>query len=210
VAEDAESLENASGALLGHLLGAYLSDCVELADESLLGLFFRTAPLQVRTQFLEIVGLDLSNADTVAAEVQDKLQRLWEWRAERVLADGNTSELAPFAWWFGSGKLDDHWSLEQLISVLEAGGGVSSDYPVTHRLAELIGIDLPLVVHVVALLVERAYTPHIVLGAQDELRSILEAGLASADDEVTAEARATASRLYAQRHVEFGQLLSES
>ena len=91
--------------------------------------------------------------------------------------------------------------------MLDAGGGVSSEYVVTKRLAELLDDEPGLVVRATALLVERAYTPHMVFGASNELRQILVVGLRSDDEAVVAEARATISRLYAERHVEFSELL---
>ena len=204
---DADSLTDPSAALLGHLLGAYVQECVDLEDGSLLARFFATAPLAVRTRFLEITGMDVTNADSISDDVRKRLQRLWEWRADAVIAEGNASELAPFAWWFGSGKFDDRWSLEQLIRVLDAGGGTTSDYIVTHRLAELLETQLNLVVQATGLLVERAYMPHMVFGASDEFRRILRAALASNNEELIGLARATISRLYAERHVEFSELL---
>jgi hypothetical protein len=80
---------------------------------------------------------------------------------------------------------------------------------VTHRLAELLETQLDLVVRATALLVERAYTPHMVFGAPDELRRILLAALASGDDQLVGLARATISRLYSERHVEFNDLLDD-
>jgi len=192
-AADADSLVDASGSLLGHLLGMYLRDCTDLEEGSLLTRFFDTTALPIRTRFLELVGMDVSNAEKINDEVRDQLQRLWEWRADTVLAGGNASELAPFAWWFGSGKFAARWSLEQLIRVLDAGGGVSSEYIVTQRLAELLHDEPGLVVRATALLVERAYTPHMVFGASDELRRILVVGLQSDDEAVVAEARATSA-----------------
>src|SRR5207248_3088327 len=141
-----------------------------LEDGSLLPRLFDTADLPIRTRFLELVGMDVSNADEISDEVRDQLQRLWDWRADAILANGNASELATFAWWFGSGKFDVRWSLEQLIRVLDAGGGVSSEYVVTKRLAELLDDERGLAVRATALLVERAYTPHMVFGASNELR----------------------------------------
>lgn len=196
-----------TGALLMHLLVAYLDDLIELSDGSLLGLFFATAPLRLRRTFLERIGTDISGDHELSEEVQQKLQPLWEWRSEKVIADGNASELAGFGWWFGSGKLPTRWSTEQLIRVLEAGGGVTFDYVVTQRLRELVETDLRSALRIVALLVERAYTPHMVLSARDEFRTVLAAALASGDDDLTAEARATISRLYTERHTEFNDLL---
>lgn len=196
-----------TGALLVHVLVAYLDDLIELSDDSLLGLLFATAPLRLRRTFLEMIGTDISGDHELSEEIQHRLQRLWEWRSEKVMADGNASELAGFGWWFGSGKLPTRWSTEHLMRVLEAGGGVTFDYVVTQRMHELIETDLPSALRIVALLVERAYTPHMVLSARDEFRTVLVAALASGDDDLAAEARATISRLYTERHTEFNDLL---
>jgi hypothetical protein len=91
--------------------------------------------------------------------------------------------------------------------VLEAGAAPTFPYAITHRLPDLIDRELPLVMRVVALLVEKAYTPHLVLGAHDEFRTVLSAALASGDEALDREARETISRLYAQRHTEFNDLL---
>ena len=56
-------------------------------------------------------------------------------------------------------------------------------------------------------LVERTYTPHMVLSARDQFRAVLASALASGDAELEAEARSTISILYAQRHTEFNDLL---
>lgn len=205
--EEDVSLLDPTGALLGHLLSAYLNDLIELSDDSLLGVFFATAPLRLRRTLFEMIGTDLSDEHDVSERVQTKLQQLWEWRAEKVLAEGNVSELAGFDWWFGSGKMPQEWSVEQLLRVLEAGGGVTFDYVVTQRLPELAEADLPAAVRILAALVEHAYTPHMVLSAREPFRTVLAAALASGDNELAATARSTISRLYAERHTEFTDLL---
>jgi hypothetical protein len=124
-----------------------------------------------------------------------------------VFADGNVSELAGFDWWFGSGTLPEAWSVEQLLRVLERGGGVTFDYVVTQRLPEIAARDLRSAVQIVAALVEHVYTPHMVLSAREPFREVLAAALASGDEELDAKARATISRLYAHRHTEFNDLL---
>lgn len=154
-----------------------------------------------------MIGTDLSGDHEVSERIQAKLQRLWEWRSERVFAEGNVSELAGFDWWFGSDKLPEPWSVEQLMRVLEGGGGVSFDYVVTQRLPALAASNLLSAVCIVAALVERAYTPHMVLSARDQFRAVFEAALASGEAELETAARSTISRLYAQRHTEFNDLL---
>ena len=205
--EDEVSLLDPTGALLGHLLSAYLNDLVELSDDSLIACLFATAPLRLRRTFLEMIGTDLSGDHDVSEQIQAKLQRLWEWRSKKVFADGNVSELAGFDWWFGSAKLPEAWSVEQLLRVLDGGGGVSFPYVVTQRLPELAATDLRSAVRIVSALVERAYTPHMVLSARDQFRAVLASTLASGDAELEAEARSTISILYAQRHTEFNDLL---
>jgi Ribbon-helix-helix protein, copG family len=207
--EEDVSLLDPTGALLGHVLSAYLNDLIELSDDSLLGVFFETAPLRLRRTFLEMIGTDLSGDHDVSERVRTKLQRLWEWRAEKVFAEGNVTELAGFDWWFGSGKLPHEWSVEQLVRVLEAGGGVTFDYVVTQRLPDLAAKDLSSAVRIMAALVEHAYTPHMVLSAREPFRTVLAAALTSGDGELVETARMTISRLYAERHIEFNDLLDQ-
>jgi hypothetical protein len=205
--EEEVSLLDTTGQLLGHLLSAYLNDLIDLSDESLLGVFFENAPLRLRRTFLEMIGTDLSGDHDVSERVQTKLQQLWDWRSEKVLTEENASELAGFDWWFGSGKMPHEWSVEQLVRVLEAGGGVTFDYVVTQRLPDLVATDLRAAVRIVAALVEHAYTPHMVLSARDQFHAVLAAALASGDEQLSAIARETISRLYAERHTEFNDLL---
>ncbi len=205
--EEEVSLLDATGRLLEHLLSAYLNDLIELSDESLLGVFFEKAPLRLRRTFFELIGTDLSDGHDVSELVQTKLQQLWGWRSEKVLTAGNASELAGFGWWFGSGKMPHEWSVEELMRVLETGGGVTFDYVVTQRLPDLAATDLLAGVRIVAALVEHAYTPDMVLSAQDQFRAVLAPALASGDERLMAIARETISRLYAERHTEFNDLL---
>jgi hypothetical protein len=93
--------------------------------------------------------------------------------------------------------------------VLEGGGGVTFAYVVTERLPALAETDLPAAVRLTAALVEHAYTPHMVLSAREPFRTVLAAALASGDDELAATARATISRLYAERHTEFNDLVEK-
>ncbi len=83
------------------------------------------------------------------------------------------------------------------------------DYVVTQRLADLAAKDLASAVRITAALVEHAYTPHMVLSAREPFRTVLAAALATADSELAATARTTISRLYAERHIEFNDLLEE-
>lgn len=202
------SVFDLTGALLFHLLFAYFDGLVELSDDSLLGRFFAVAPLRLRRSFFEMIGTDISDENELPDDVREKLQHLWEWRSAQVLADGNASELAGFGWWFGSDKFAGPWATEQLIRVLDAGGGVSFDYTVTQKLPDVAAADLPGALRIVSLLVERAYTPHLVLSGRDQFRTVLQAALDLGDDHLIAEARATISRLYTERHTEFNDLLA--
>ena len=103
--------------------------------------------------------------------------------------------------------MPDDWAVEQLVRVLEGGAGTTFDYVVTQRLPDLAATDLRAALRIVAALVDRAYTPHMVMSARDEFRTVLAGALASGAEQLAAIARETISRLYAERHTEFNDLI---
>ena len=72
-------------------------------------------------------------------EVAVRFRDLWDKRLAALKAgETGADELKGFAWWFSSGKLDDDWSLAQLLDLLESGGRVDPDHAVAERLAALV------------------------------------------------------------------------
>jgi hypothetical protein len=194
--------------LIGHLIYLYVSGRAEL-DDDLFGRFLAAAPIPVRAQLIETIGLDLMNEElNVEPERLTRLQELWESRLQAApAAGGELPELRGFAWWFASARFDDEWSVTQLAELLEAGGRAEPDDVVLVRFAALRGTQLTFVVRALARLILVSDEPWFVFGSRDEVRAILHDGLAADDEEVRETARQATNRLIARGHLDFGELL---
>ena len=111
--------------------------------DGLLAYFFSQAPVALRRSFWEEVGLDLARApEPLTPTMTSRLQALWEWRITTLSQESQqvtteTEELAPFRWWFKSGKLPTEWSLRQLEATLQLHGTVDAPSTMAEQLAEL-------------------------------------------------------------------------
>jgi hypothetical protein len=217
-ADSAESTDSAydevNESLVRHIFGLYAQGTVSLDPGSLVDLFFQQAPLAMRAGLIEDAGRAVADTDEPSPEALERLQRLWDWRRralrERTAAD--LDELKGFGWWIGSGKFDDDWALAQLEDLLADGGTVEPDDLVTTRLAALRHERLPQAVACLSLLIDAAQRhaaqrPWFVTGSRDDIRAILEYGIAAEDPETHRVARETTNRLIARGHLQFGELL---
>jgi len=102
--------------------------------------FFAKAPRALRWLFWEGIGIDLARApEPLSAGMLSRLQELWEWRLAELSRQQGTvdaGELAPFRWWFKSGKFPAGWSLRQLEATLQLHGTVDAPATMAERLAE--------------------------------------------------------------------------
>jgi hypothetical protein len=194
--------------LVGHLIALYVRGFAELEDD-LLGCFFAEAPVELRAKLIEAIGIDVTNAEEVSGDVLARLQALWESRFASAAAAGGEAlaELRGFSWWFGAGKFDDDWLLAQLIQLFDAGGGVDFDHVILERLAVLREARLSDVVRALSALIDGSADPWFVLGARNEIREVLTAGLVADDVEVSRAAREATNRLIARGQADFGELL---
>ena len=116
-------------------------------------------------------------------------------------------ELRGFAWWFASGKFDPAWSLAQLAAIADAGGRIQPDHVVAEQLAALCTDHLAPVLHALDLLIDgSAVRPWFVLGARDEIETILVSGIA-ANGECGKRARELVNKLVARGHGDYERLL---
>ena len=200
--------EEAPEALVGHLISLYVRAQIELDDE-LLEHFFAEVSVELRGRLIELVGVDVADADDIPPERLERLHVLLDSRLEAALAVGGEAlrELRGFSWWFGSGKFDDDWSLTQLTALLEAGGTVEFDHVVIERLNELRETRLATVVRALSALIDASDDPWFVLGSRGEIHTMLRAGLDSDEEAVQEIARRATSRLIARGHPEFRDLL---
>jgi hypothetical protein len=208
--DDQVLLGDVGRALVNHLMTAYRYGMVDFGDGSgLLERFYEVAALERRAEALESIGNGLMDDGELTAEMTTRLHTLLERRLETVRESDDLQageELRGFAWWFASGKLDATWSLEQLAATVEAGGRIHPDHLVAERLAALRDEHLPAVVRALELLIESGTRPWFVLGAREQIESILATALA-AEGEPAARARDVVNRLVARGHTDYERLL---
>ena len=98
-------LEPDDGALINHLVALYARGEVELDDE-LFGRFLAEAPVELRAQLIEAMGIGSMNEEEEVGEDRlARLRALWERRLAVAVEAGDRAafhELTGFAWWFGS------------------------------------------------------------------------------------------------------------
>ena len=98
----------------------------------LLADFFAKAPRALRWLFWEGIGTDLARTpEPLSDGMRSRLQALWEWRLAELMRQRqqgtvDAGELAPFRWWFTSGKFPADWSLRQLEATLQLHGTVDA------------------------------------------------------------------------------------
>jgi hypothetical protein len=133
--------------LAEHLMIAYWNGRESLVDQdSLVRTFFERAPLKIREHALYLIGSWLNNySGDLGSEITKRLTDLWQWRKATHQGSNDavdSKELAQFGWWFVSGKLDQRWSLQQVLLTVQICVELDSSFQVVERLAAL-GKDFP-------------------------------------------------------------------
>jgi hypothetical protein len=198
--------ERPSEHLADHLVAYYWRGEIGLAETDLLFQFFAAASAKLRGHAMESAGRALHQlVDELSPEIQKRLTDLWDWRMEQTQAA--PEELGAFGWWFGSGRLDQDWSLSTLEKLLSLSIFPEPDHFVMERLAAIA--DLHPMAAVVSLdrMIDLAPEPWTIHGWIEQARSILEKGI-GVGGEVKERAERVVHRLGALRFREFRTLLS--
>jgi hypothetical protein len=130
--------------LADHLMIFYMRGLLGLDADSLLDLFFRTAPSGTRTRALGFVGHALTDekAPALPVDVRQRLEQLLDWRlGSAVPWAERADELAEFGWWFGSAKLDAAWALPRLLAILRSARKLEAEHLVVQQLEVLSASD---------------------------------------------------------------------
>jgi hypothetical protein len=196
--------ERPSEHLARHVMAYYWRGDLTLAPDDLVVSFFSAASPKLRGHALEWIGRILGDIETPpTAEVQGRLRVLWDSRT----SDASTEELQAFGWWFGSGQLDQGWSLEVLQSVLASSVLPEPDHLVAERLAS-IATTYPLEsVLCLGRMVDLAAEGWSIHGWLDSARTILENALKVPNSKASEEAERVIHRLGTLRFRDFRALL---
>jgi len=199
----------ATASLLGHLAIFYGRGLINLDSDIMVALFADDVPVEHRARMLEICGQMLSNTADTPPAVVERLQALWDWRAEELNA-GRTQiqELASFGWWVSSGNFPASWALTKLHALLAAGGCPEPSHLVAARLAGLRQDFLAETVRCTALLIDAPADPWFVDASRNEISAVLADGVKADDPQVRQVASEAVNRLVARGRTSFAQLVS--
>jgi len=135
---------------------------------------------------MRYVGISLQNTEgEVPTELRERLKAFWAWRVSQAAVSKDLAdrrELAEFGWWYASGKLEDAWALEQLITAVEIAGRAEPEHQVLQRLATMAREMPGQAIRLLRLMIDSAQEHWRVLGWTDEVRAILTAVLGSGDE----------------------------
>jgi hypothetical protein len=180
-----------------HLVALYCSGEITLDDDDLIARFFTHASPALRTQAL----WDISGALAAApASVLPALVALWEWCVRSLPA----SELRAFQAWARSGRFDEAWVLDQLLSLARRGTQLSS-YLLVEYLEPIFDADPQRVTRVLATLVEHQAEEHEVHAARHAVLRIAKRAH-DAGEPAQQESRRLANLMTARGFYDFKEL----
>lgn len=208
---DLPRLTDPNGRLAEHLMILYWQGALSLDEPtSLLLKFVGTAPDAVRGMAMEFLGRALGDTDVIPASVKERLTQYWLAAVSRARGNPRDTieELAHFGWWFISGKLDEHWAIQQLEAAIALVKRIEPGHIVLGKLAELARRWPLEAERCVAGLLEDEIDPWRVLGLESQARSIIAAALASGNETARDESTALIHRLAARGHIGFRDLLA--
>ena len=112
-----------------------------------------------------------------------------------------------FGWWFGSGKLDEDWSTEQFLKVLDFTKKISGDHYIIKRLIALAETKPMQAIAVLTKLAQRDRQQWILFGSESNLKLIFSKALRSPDIQTQTVARELINRLVAWGYKAYEDLL---
>jgi len=203
--------EGPDHSLAQHLMSFYWRGKLDLQGD-ILQAFYRRAGGKLRAHALSFVGRSLRNTEgSIPSTVAARLKELWSQRLKAVgqQAQMGAEELKEYGWWFASGKLDDEWSITQLLEVLRLAKQVEPDHLVVERLVEMAQTTPLQCVEALRMMIEGDTKGWSVRGWQEKAKEILRAARKSGDSEAREGAEELVNLLGSRGYFDFGELLKE-
>jgi hypothetical protein len=178
-------------------------------DDGLLDMFFAVASGELRAHAMWFIRSILGGSDDAPPEAFERLRALMERRlAAATVApspDDFSQELAMFGYWFVSGKFEERWGLETLLSMLRLTKKTEDEMDVAKRLAELCPRYPVECIECLRLMIEGDREHWVMVSVEGTAREILKCGLSSNNSVLAA--RRLVQDLIALGYFEFRTLL---
>ena len=197
--------------LAQHLMAFYWRGKLALEGEDrILSIFFERASDELRGVALEFIGRSLKHtAEPIESSIAQRIVSLWQWRLGQGQKNPalHKAEMANFGWWFASGKLDEAWAMQNLVTVLKLAGRVEPDFLVMERLADVADDMTQEVLSCVRMMIESDKNGWDIPGWEKELRHILGVAMNSGILELQRAASTMINRLGERGYLNFRDLL---
>jgi hypothetical protein len=197
--------------LAQHLVSFYWRGKLSLESE-ILAAFLSRADGPLRAHVLSYIGRSLRNTSgSVPTEIIDRLKALWLQlvAAAKRRSEPPQDEFKEYGWWFASSKLDDKWSIQQLLEALRLAKRLEPDHLVVERLATLAASMPSPVVEALQMMIEGDSVGWGVLGWTDKAKEIIRTARKSGDARAREAAENLVNLLGSRGHFDFGELLKE-
>jgi|GEM_PF-2149627 len=139
-----------------------------------------------------------------------RFQALWDAHISRPAErSGQVEELRAFGWYSLSDAIPAQWFLERLITVLRTARAIRGTHWVMARLAANAKLHADLAVQALALLLQTSTDDAGVDGARNEMKAVLERGMASQDEGTRRKATDVVNALGRMGFKEYRSLLDK-
>jgi len=162
--------------LAWHLMLFYIRGKLELESDIFIN-FWKRAPDELRGTAMQMIGFDiLGSTENLSAMEMQRIKKMWEKRCKMLFLSTSPeiflNEMSAFGHWFGSGKCDSQWAIDQLLFVLEKTKHIEAIPPIMEQLKTMVETYPTEVVKILVALAENEI--NFIAFHQDEIMAILE------------------------------------
>jgi len=199
-----------------HVVLLYAWGKIGLEEGSLVDRFFSVAPPSLTGHVIQFLGHDMQRKsdEPVNVDVQERLKRLWDWRAEKCAGPSNIpdEELKAFGLWFAWGEYDPDWAFPSLEAAIRGPGLEYSGSYVFERLAEVFETCPAETLRITKFFIENNQDRWLLSGTKRKsiVWSLLEKAMKYPNADINQSARNIINLIGAQGYREFRDLLKIS